>query len=138
MVIYEVNLEVDKAIEEEYATWLADHVREMLEMDGFESAEILRDEDVPPLTARWVVHYPTSSQWRHVLVPQNLGALKTIHFQHFTNMVCQPGGVFLLDGFIHLQIDFVDHHGENLPSVRNLRHLCQSAYSVMKQEENNP
>lgn len=35
MVIYEVNLDVEGGIAAEYERWLAAHVQEMLEIDGF-------------------------------------------------------------------------------------------------------
>ncbi|MDO8527686.1 MAG: DUF4286 family protein [Deltaproteobacteria bacterium] len=40
MILYEVNLEVDKDIANEYQTWLKEHVGHMLQLDGFESAQI--------------------------------------------------------------------------------------------------
>ena len=38
MLIYEVNLTVDEDIATEYSTWLREHIREMLTIDGFEAA----------------------------------------------------------------------------------------------------
>ena len=47
-VQYEVNLEADAAIEGPFDTWLRDHIADVLQFDGFLSAEILDDESVPP------------------------------------------------------------------------------------------
>lgn len=47
MLIYEVTLEVDAELAEEYLQWLHEHVAEMLSLDCFESAKILRDCERP-------------------------------------------------------------------------------------------
>lgn len=59
MIVYEVNLTVDRAIADVYADWLEDHVREMLGLPGFESAEWLEDVDDPEEEAdpRWTIQY---------------------------------------------------------------------------------
>ena len=57
MVMYEVNLEVDRAIEQEYEAWLHHHIEEMLGFEGFQNAELLKDEDSTGGVIRWVVHY---------------------------------------------------------------------------------
>lgn len=44
MVIYEVNLLVDEAVTANYARWLPVHIREILELKGFESAKWLIKE----------------------------------------------------------------------------------------------
>lgn len=46
-VIYEVNLAVEPAIEDEFADWLQTHVAEMLALPGFEAAETLLEEGPP-------------------------------------------------------------------------------------------
>jgi hypothetical protein len=57
-VIYEVNLEVDAAIEGPFDTWLRDHIADVLQFDGFLSAEILDDASVaPPGRIRRIVQY---------------------------------------------------------------------------------
>ncbi len=43
MLIYEVNLEVDYEIIEEFKNWLPGHVAEMLQIPGFLGAEISTD-----------------------------------------------------------------------------------------------
>ena len=42
-VLYEVNLEANAAIAGPFDTWLRDHIADMLQFDGFLSAEILDD-----------------------------------------------------------------------------------------------
>lgn len=48
MIVYEVNLDVDAAVFSEYCAWLDRHVRHMLALPGFVSAEILERSDPPP------------------------------------------------------------------------------------------
>ena len=67
MLIYEVNLDVDQEIEETYREWLGVHIREMLEIDGFQSAELFRRRpgDEPggdPGRVGWTVHYRLSDR----------------------------------------------------------------------------
>ena len=58
MVVYEVNLQVDAAIEPEYRAWLAEHVREMLALPGFVDAAVYDvREPVEPGRIGWCVHY---------------------------------------------------------------------------------
>lgn len=64
MIVYEVNLTVDRAIADDYADWLAGHIREMLTLPGFVSAEWLvdrhydEDEGADP---RWSIQYRLGS-----------------------------------------------------------------------------
>lgn len=44
MVIYEVNLMINKDIYEQYYVWLEEHAKEMLKFPGFMSARILKQE----------------------------------------------------------------------------------------------
>lgn len=44
MIIYEVNLKIDNAIVEDYNQWLVAHIEEILQIEGFESAEWLEVE----------------------------------------------------------------------------------------------
>lgn len=44
MVIYEVNLNIDKEIYSEFELWLSDHAKEMLQFPGFIQASILKPE----------------------------------------------------------------------------------------------
>lgn len=61
-LVYEVNLEVDRAIEADYRVWLAAHVREMLALPGFAAAEIHEVLDPAPtagrigLSVRYLLH----------------------------------------------------------------------------------
>ena len=47
MIVYEVNLDVDVTVFAEYRQWLDEHVREMLKLPGFVSAEIFERLDPP-------------------------------------------------------------------------------------------
>lgn len=40
MVIYEVNLDVDHDVFNDYYSWLMEHAKEILKFDGFQKAEI--------------------------------------------------------------------------------------------------
>ncbi|HEX5488090.1 MAG TPA: DUF4286 family protein [Rhodanobacteraceae bacterium] len=59
MIVYAVELELDAALHDEYLAWLHGHVREMLELPGFEGAEVLARLEPPPPEDRCVliVHY---------------------------------------------------------------------------------
>lgn len=56
MLIYEVNLHVDNAVAEEYATWLRAHIAEILHLDGFTGATWYA---LDPEGGRqhWSIHY---------------------------------------------------------------------------------
>ncbi len=63
MIIYEVNLHVQRGIADRYRRWLEGHVRQMLEFEGFMRADIAVDvaaEDSP--TVSYVVWYRVASQ----------------------------------------------------------------------------
>ena len=47
-VIYEVNLQVRRAVEREYRDWLAGHIREILALPGFVAAELFEVVDPAP------------------------------------------------------------------------------------------
>ena len=61
-VIYEVNLEADAAIAAPFDTWLRDHVADMLQIEGFRSAEILDDASAPEGRIRRIVQYRLSNR----------------------------------------------------------------------------
>ena len=61
-VIYEVNLEADAAIADAFDTWLRDHVADMLQLEGFRSAEILVDPAPPPGRIRRTTQYRLRDQ----------------------------------------------------------------------------
>jgi hypothetical protein len=52
MIAYEVNLDVDTEVFAPFRTWLDEHVRHMLALPGFVSAEILERRDPPPPEGR--------------------------------------------------------------------------------------
>jgi len=52
MIVYAVDVEVDAPAYAEYRAWLDAHVREMLALPGFVSAEILERSDPPPPPGR--------------------------------------------------------------------------------------
>jgi hypothetical protein len=71
MFIYEVNLTVEEAVATEYSTWLREHIREMLKLDGFEAAawyirsddtDELPDGDDPVDPRQWTIHYQVDSR----------------------------------------------------------------------------
>ena len=58
MVLYEVNLSVDRDIADAYGTWLQPHIREILALDGFEHAmwyTVESGADAPRV--EWCVQY---------------------------------------------------------------------------------
>ncbi|HEX7375434.1 MAG TPA: DUF4286 family protein [Steroidobacteraceae bacterium] len=61
-VLYEVNLDADAAIEGPFDTWLRDHIADLLQLDGFRSAEILEDRTAPPGRVRRIVQYRLRDQ----------------------------------------------------------------------------
>lgn len=52
MIAYEVNLDVDTDVFAAFRAWLDEHVRHMLALPGFVSAEILERTDPPPPQGR--------------------------------------------------------------------------------------
>ena len=57
MVIYEVNLTVDAEIANEYSAWLRPHIKEILELDGFLSAEWFEVEAEDEAQVHWCIQY---------------------------------------------------------------------------------
>lgn len=47
MVIYEVNLSIQREIQGEFLPWLEAHIQEMLTFSGFVSAELFQVEEDP-------------------------------------------------------------------------------------------
>ncbi len=65
MIIYEVNIAVDLAIQERFLVWLKEHVAQVLEFDGFSRVMlyILEEvEDSDPLKLYLVLHYHVGSK----------------------------------------------------------------------------
>jgi quinol monooxygenase YgiN len=56
MVIYEVNLAVQPDAAHDYAAWLDGHIREILRIDGFLSAEWFQVDDAGD-ARQWTVQY---------------------------------------------------------------------------------
>lgn len=61
-VIYEVNLDVDAGIADDFLAWLRSHVAAILALPGFLAAEISAVEDPPPGRRLWCVHYRAHSR----------------------------------------------------------------------------
>jgi hypothetical protein len=61
-VLYEVNLDADAAIEGPFDTWLRDHIADVLQFEGFQSAEILDDTAAPDGRIRRIVQYRLRNQ----------------------------------------------------------------------------
>ena len=74
-LIYEVNIQIEPSVAEEYLTWLRPHVQHMLQIDGFHSAEIFTLEKESD-RAGFVVHY-------HV---RDKGALENYFLRHASAM----------------------------------------------------
>lgn len=51
-VIYEVNVEVDAAVQDAYRAWLRDHVAEILALPGFKGAKVFDVLEPPPAAGR--------------------------------------------------------------------------------------
>ncbi|MGL6224079.1 MAG: DUF4286 family protein [Steroidobacteraceae bacterium] len=62
-VLYEVNLDAEAGIEGPFDTWLRDHIADVLQFDGFLSAEVLDDDtDTPAGRVRRTVLYRLRNQ----------------------------------------------------------------------------
>ncbi len=76
MTIYEVNLTVDAEVADDYAAWLGPHIKEILEIDGFLSAEWFDVESDDAARVRWCVQYRVASRT----------ALETYFIEHAERM----------------------------------------------------
>ena len=67
--IYEVNLEVDEKIAEQFGQWLTTHIEEMLSFDGFRSAQWLvrdrKDEGIDTDVVLWTIQYTLDGRASH-------------------------------------------------------------------------
>jgi len=61
-VLYEVSLDADAAIEGPFDTWLRDHIADVLQFNGFLSAEILGDDTATDGRIRRIVQYRLRNQ----------------------------------------------------------------------------
>ncbi|MDX1438785.1 MAG: DUF4286 family protein [Rubricoccaceae bacterium] len=57
MILYEVNLLVDAEIADDYAAWLGPHIKEILKLNGFLSAEWFEVETEDKKHIHWCIHY---------------------------------------------------------------------------------
>ena len=62
MVIYEVNLFVDKAVTSEYLHWLKPHIEEMLRLPGFQAAKLFQVDQEQNRRTLWTIHYQVESE----------------------------------------------------------------------------
>ncbi len=59
---YEVSLSIDAEIADAYSRWLPGHVRRMLEIDGFETAQVFQEETSDASRTHLTVMYIVSSR----------------------------------------------------------------------------
>ena len=59
MIVYEVNLFVQRAVEDAFRAWLRGHVAEILMLPGFVDARVFEREDPPAAEGEFVLctHY---------------------------------------------------------------------------------
>lgn len=61
MVLYQVKLQVEPEIQSPFLSWLEGHIEEMLEFDGFLSAQILNSSAFSSEKCTFWVHYMVDS-----------------------------------------------------------------------------
>ncbi len=61
MIIYEVNLSIESALESAFIPWLKTHMDEMLKFDGFIDASLFMDVESDHAAKNWVVQYKVES-----------------------------------------------------------------------------
>lgn len=83
MVIYEVDLQIERDVAQAFAHWLPGHVRAVLALEGFQGATWLEVDGEPQgaeaedqSPARWIVRYEVRDQ----------AALDTYLAEHATRM----------------------------------------------------
>ncbi len=59
-IIYEVNLEVDSSIKQAFLAWLKKHIKDMLSIDGFLAATLLKEKHAGD-SPIWSVRYEVAS-----------------------------------------------------------------------------
>lgn len=73
-VVYEVNLTIDPEVAEEYLAWLRPHIKEILQLKGFVSAELLkRDASQSGEEGKCTIPQLQRKQHQHVsfrIIPQ--------------------------------------------------------------------
>lgn len=70
MVLYEVSLSVESAIESQYRDWLLGHIAEMESFPGFGPTSLWKLEQDDPSKIEWVVAYTvdTRANLEHYLI----------------------------------------------------------------------
>lgn len=62
-ILYEVNAEIEKPLAQTYRDWLVPHIRKLLALPGFQSAEVFEDLDsVSTESAKFVIQYALESE----------------------------------------------------------------------------
>jgi hypothetical protein len=61
MLIYEVNLDVDAAVAEDFRKWLYHHMPEVVRLGGFLGSQLYLVEKTPQIV-KWSSHYHVSTQ----------------------------------------------------------------------------
>lgn len=56
MILYEVNLEIEPSIEDQYLVWLKDHIQKMLQFEGFLDSKTYRQHESHQ-KVKFTVHY---------------------------------------------------------------------------------
>lgn len=62
MVIYEVNLTINRAVYSEFTLWLKEHVNEMLQFPGFIQASIFKPEEEISDQEKLTIQYQLESR----------------------------------------------------------------------------
>ena len=61
MIVYEVRVSVEAAIEQDYRAWLDGHIHEILAIPGFAEAALLREDDDGQRVV-WTIRYHLDSR----------------------------------------------------------------------------
>ena len=61
-LIYEINIKVSLGILDDYLSWLDEHISEILDIDGFESAKIYKETSTSSDFLAITIHYSVSSK----------------------------------------------------------------------------
>jgi hypothetical protein len=62
MLIYQVTLEVDPSIENEFVEWMLPHIKEVVEIGNFDSAEWFALENPINTVKSWTILYRTANE----------------------------------------------------------------------------
>lgn len=61
-LIYEINIKISLDILDDYLSWLDEHISEILDIDGFESAKIYKETFTSSDFFAITIHYSVSSK----------------------------------------------------------------------------